>query len=791
MIDPNVQELLVGANEIQSFKRLKMKQFDKNLREFRISLIEDGELTVIPSGYVAKFQATKPDKTIVLDNCTIVDNVVIYKPKEQLSTVAGTVECEIGFYIPDPEGNTNEDGLIQSVTFEILVEKSAMDRNAVISSNEFNTLTIMINTITGLIVEANEALSQIEGVIESEEGRVIAENGRVDAEEIRVQKDLTRPDYIYLTQAQYDALPLIEKEDINKIYEITDDDGELPNELEALILDTQNAATAAWAAASASLPDVGTAGTYTKVTTDSKGRVTNGSTPTNIGDLGITNVYNKTEIDNKTGDLSTLATIEKNNLVGAINENTSQLAENALVHGDLSQLPTNTKDNLVNVWVKNYNRINPEDYGAIMDGAADDTDELQTAINAAITKKKELFLPPQANIKVTGALSVNGNIKIIGGGRYNSYILCVGCDGLNITNGLTSVTMEGFSIAQAVRHTTTPNTKKGIIINGATGSRPYNHIYRDIYIDGFETSIEANWIWASLFNNVHTNYGRKGLVVKGLSVNNKIDGNSEFSVDGSSGSRGIFLGDGVNELEGWWINSPLVFGAEIGIQGIGASHIYINNPILDFCKVNGILIGDNGTDFGGNWDISGGYIAMTGSGGEAVIKDTNSIVNSMNRGSHIRGTSQLTYPGATCSYGIWMQGAESKNAIISDNTISGFAVNDIYAPNGDNTVIGNKCLSSGITNINAVGNVANNGKAIVYYRRTANYTTRGMQKDTYDEAMPTTGTYNAGDICWKVNPFENGTAGSRYILHGWRRLSTGSAHVLNVDWAEMRMLTGQ
>ncbi len=53
------------------------------------------------------------------------------------------------------------------------------------------------------------------------------------------------------------------------------------------------------------LPDIGTPGTYTKVITDKKGRVTSGSTPTTIADLGITNVYTKTEIDTKTNDINT------------------------------------------------------------------------------------------------------------------------------------------------------------------------------------------------------------------------------------------------------------------------------------------------------------------------------------------------------------------------------------------------------------------------------------------------------------------------------------------------------
>lgn len=40
-----------------------------------------------------------------------------------------------------------------------------------------------------------------------------------------------------------------------------------------------------------------TAGEYTKVTVDSKGRVTQGAKPTEIADLGVTNVYTKSEVD--------------------------------------------------------------------------------------------------------------------------------------------------------------------------------------------------------------------------------------------------------------------------------------------------------------------------------------------------------------------------------------------------------------------------------------------------------------------------------------------------------------
>ena len=56
--------------------------------------------------------------------------------------------------------------------------------------------------------------------------------------------------------------------------------------------------------------------------------------------------------------------------------------------------------------------------------------------------------------------------------------------------------------------------------------------------------------------------------------------------------------------------------------------------------------------------------------------------------------------------------------------------------------------------------------------------------------LPTTGKYVLGLYVPKTIPAVQGTAGSQYVVQGWLRLTTGSAHVLNTDWAEVRTLTG-
>ncbi|GEM_PF-4585042 len=64
----------------------------------------------------------------------------------------------------------------------------------------------------------------------------------------------------------------------------------------------------------------------------------------------------------------------------------------------------------------------------------------------------------------------------------------------------------------------------------------------------------------------------------------------------------------------------------------------------------------------------------------------------------------------------------------------------------------------------------------------------------YEEAtaMPSSGAYNIGDFVRKIDTSAvSGSAGSRYIVFGWYRLTTGSSHVANTDWVEVRTLTGQ
>jgi hypothetical protein len=257
MLNPNVQSLELGVNKVRNYDKLHIKQYDKNLREFRFMFIEDNDMITIPEGYIAKFQATKPDGTIVFDDCTIENNnTVVFKPKESLSSskVTGTIKAEIGFY---KSGMTSEDdGLIQPVSFDIILDPSAMNRDGIISSNDFNTLTIMINTLTGSIttfnekiIEVNEAIANsIEATQDAIGATELANEKNIeftDSENERRANDAVRPIWHYVTQAQYDALPQTDKDNILNFYRITDNqDSNLIATLTDLLLQITTALSA-------------------------------------------------------------------------------------------------------------------------------------------------------------------------------------------------------------------------------------------------------------------------------------------------------------------------------------------------------------------------------------------------------------------------------------------------------------------------------------------------------------------------------------------------------------------
>ena len=273
----------------------------------------------------------------------------------------------------------------------------------------------------------------------------------------------------------------------------------------------------------------------------------------------------------------------------------------------------------------NGSPVNVVDFGALGNGSHDDTAEIQAAIDA--TPVGGVLVFPPGDYITSAALQINNPITIQGSQKNNAVILCLANDGLQI-NLVNNVNVYDLEIAQAIRYTTTPNTYTGILITGDNVNRPFNHCYRDVYIDGFLYGIYADFIWSAVFDNVRTGYGLTGLRARYLSTNDVVT-NCSFSGNGTG--YGIHI-DGLGAgTEGWMISNTLTYNNRTGIYGSGATHVYITNCILDYNYESGILIASDGLgNFGGNFSIINNYIGMATSAisGIASIHIYNNVSNS-------------------------------------------------------------------------------------------------------------------------------------------------------------------
>ena len=407
--------------------------------------------------------------------------------------------------------------------------------------------------------------------------------------------------------------------------------------------------------------------------------------------------------------------------------------------------------------------VYPEWWGAYNDSTNGDTtaDALQACITslASVSYGAEIKLNGEylSDTQLTIAFS---GLKISGTGDFYTRILFTGCSGILI-NQVHNITLQGFEIAAGVRHTVTPNAYLGLDIAGVTGTRPTNIIIRDVYIDGFLTAIESNWIGSSVFDNVSTNYGHTGLLALGISINNVVT-NCSFVGDGVAGGIGISFNDTTNASEGWMIDNTLVYNNQYGIYGVGMSFVYIANCILDYNSGYGVYIGDTGSA-SLDWVITGNYISMSGAATAGVGID-DGTAHSQRAGHKITDNKFIVYSGETCTNGIITIDDEVKNTVISGNSFVGFATYDIRISDNDtgSTIItNNQCISSGPTyNIYApAGGLIANNIGTVSGLEDLTYVKIGNTKHTYAVAAPESGAWIRGDICWNIEPSAGGTVG--------------------------------
>lgn len=171
---------------------------------------------------------------------------------------------------------------------------------------------------------------------------------------------------------------------------------------------------------------------------------------------------------------------------------------------------------------------------------------------------------------------------------------------------------------------------------------------------------------------------------------------------------------------------------------------------------------DAGRDTDGSWTAA--------DANEAVVYENATgfkFVNNTFRNCSRISSASLVDDASYDTEGFWLQ-----NIVECDPTTTGFNVNN-----------------------KGVGHVPRGGEAFIHRIIECDPNQAGYSKVKNNclpsaNAMPAAGTYVLGHFVRNSNPSVAGAASSQYAILGWLRLTTGTGHVLDTDWIQVRGLTG-
>lgn len=243
--------------------------------------------------------------------------------------------------------------------------------------------------------------------------------------------------------------------------------------------------------------------------------------------------------------------------------------------------------------------IRPEEYSATGDGVADDTAELQAAIDAASTAKQSLYLT--GTYKVSAALGLKSNLHIFGPGKIvldgAAAIAALGSASIriltNLTGGrLSNVVLEGITIDGNhdawIGSVTAGNrgaASGGIRLNAIDGL-----VVRDVkFVDCFDGAITMSDVDTFFLVGLSiSNYYGIGITlndcnmgaIQGCVIK---DGHELFSMYNRTASNGIFTYDSCRDLtiSGNVVIDQTDVGIEIGYQGVApAQNVTVANNTI-------------------------------------------------------------------------------------------------------------------------------------------------------------------------------------------------------------------
>jgi hypothetical protein len=168
-----IKEIEVDVSQLNRFAAIVAKQYDKQSRFLKVTLLDSGERIKVESASTAVINARREDEVAKTFEGTVnADGTVTVPLTYWMLQLDGTVKCDISII-------TANKTVLSTTLFELEVQEAAAPDDSEIEKDDDYGILIQL-------------IADVQAIKDAEAKRVTAENSRVNAETIRVNAEAAR-----------------------------------------------------------------------------------------------------------------------------------------------------------------------------------------------------------------------------------------------------------------------------------------------------------------------------------------------------------------------------------------------------------------------------------------------------------------------------------------------------------------------------------------------------------------------------------------------------------------------
>lgn len=182
-----IKEIEVDVSQLNRFAAIVAKQYDKQSRFLKVTLLDSGERIKVESASTAVINARREDEVAKTFEGTVnADGTVTVPLTYWMLQLDGTVKCDISII-------TANKTVLSTTLFELEVQEAAApDDSEIEKDDDYGILIQLIADVQAIKDAEAKRVTAENGRVSAEKSRVSAENSRVDAETIRVNAEAAR-----------------------------------------------------------------------------------------------------------------------------------------------------------------------------------------------------------------------------------------------------------------------------------------------------------------------------------------------------------------------------------------------------------------------------------------------------------------------------------------------------------------------------------------------------------------------------------------------------------------------